>query len=105
MRNYRNRENEILFMDLREMGLPFEKKYIQFSEKEIQKIANTYHNWQQENYKKTYKNIPEFCYSAIVEEVKAKDYSQTIKINKNQKNKFFEFKDLLPSKLATEGRG
>jgi type I restriction enzyme M protein len=26
-RNYRNRENEILFIDLREKGIPFEKKY------------------------------------------------------------------------------
>ncbi|HMV41844.1 MAG TPA: class I SAM-dependent DNA methyltransferase [Leptospiraceae bacterium] len=74
-RNYRNRENEILFMDLREMGIPFEKKYIQFSEEEIQKIADTYHNWQQENYKKKYKDIPEFCYSATMEEVANKDYS------------------------------
>jgi type I restriction enzyme M protein len=31
-RHYRNREKEILFMDLRQIGIPFEKKYIQFSE-------------------------------------------------------------------------
>ena len=28
---YRDRTNEILFMDLRQMGIPLEKKYIQFS--------------------------------------------------------------------------
>jgi type I restriction enzyme M protein len=33
-----DREKEILFMDLRQMGEPFEKKYIQFSEADIQKV-------------------------------------------------------------------
>ncbi len=34
-KKYRNREKEILFMDLRQKGVPFEKKYTQFSNKEI----------------------------------------------------------------------
>ena len=46
-RHYRNREKEILFMDLRQMGEPFEKKFTQFSEADIKKIAETFHNWQQ----------------------------------------------------------
>ena len=82
-RQYRNRENEILFLDLRQKGIPFEKKYTQFSEDEIQEIAGTYHTWQclrqaqatSENKLKGYEDIPEFCYSATKEEVKAKDYS------------------------------
>ena len=72
-KNYRNREEEILFMDLREVGAPFEKKYIQFLPENIERITSTYHNWQQEN--KRYKNVPEFCYSATKEEVAKKDYS------------------------------
>lgn len=47
LRQYRDREDEILFMDLREIGEPFEKKYIQFSDEHIQDIAKTYHTWQQ----------------------------------------------------------
>ncbi len=72
-KNYRNREGEILFMDLRQVGIPFEKKYIQFSEDNISKISETYHKWQQ--VKNDYKDIPEFCYSASLEEVRKKDYS------------------------------
>ena len=72
-RNYRSRKDEILFMDLRQTGIPFEKKYIQFSEKQIEKIAKTYHNWQQQN--KGYEDVPEFCYSAQLDEVRKKDYS------------------------------
>ncbi len=74
-RHYRNRENEILFMDLREIGEPFEKKYIQFSEAHIQQIAKTFHSWQQVGAEKNYKNIPEYCYSAGIDEVRSKDYS------------------------------
>ena len=72
-RNYRNREKEILFMDLRQIGEPFEKKFIQFSGQHIKDIANTYHTWQQDNI--TYKDIPEYCYSATFDEVAKKDFS------------------------------
>ena len=48
-KNYRNREDEILFMDLREMGSPFEKKFIQFLQPDISRVTETYHDWQQEN--------------------------------------------------------
>lgn len=75
VKKYRNREKEILFMDLRQMGIPFEKKYIQFSEEDVKKISETYHNWQQADFKKTYQNIPEFCYSASKEDVEKKDFS------------------------------
>ena len=44
-RQYRLRENEILFMDLRQIGEPFEKKFIQFNEQHIKDIATTYHTW------------------------------------------------------------
>jgi type I restriction enzyme M protein len=72
-RNYRDRENEILFMDLREIGVPFEKKFIQFSADNIQKITETYHNWQQKE--AGYKDIPEFCKSATIEDIKKRDFS------------------------------
>lgn len=75
LKRYRNREDEILFMDLREIGEPFEKKYTAFGENDLKKIADTYHNWQQTNAESTYQNIPEFCYSAKIQEVAAKDFS------------------------------
>jgi type I restriction enzyme M protein len=70
-RNYRNREKEILFMDLRQLGEPFEKKYVQFANSDIQKVVTTYHQWQVQKID----NIPEFCYSANLEEVEKKDFS------------------------------
>jgi type I restriction enzyme M protein len=70
-RHFRNREKEILFFDLRKSSIPFEKKFVQFSDEIIQNIATTYHKWQQ----KEIENIPEFCYSAKIEEIENKDYS------------------------------
>lgn len=75
VRDYRDREDDILFMDLRQWGEPFEKKFIQFSPDHIQDIAKTYHTWQQTAADEQYENIPEYCYSASIDEVKAKDYS------------------------------
>ena len=75
VKNYRNREGEVLFMDLRQKGEPFEKKFIQFAEQDIEQIATTYHNWQQKEIETTYANEPEYCYSATLEEIRKKDYS------------------------------
>lgn len=73
-RNYRERGREILFMDLRQMGEPFEKKYTQFSDADIQKVTNTYHQWQSLT-DSDFQNIPEFCYSANFDEIEKKDFS------------------------------
>jgi len=62
-------------MDLRQMGVPFEKKYTELSEVDIKKISSTYHNWQQIGYETTYQDVAEFCYSASLDEVIKKDYS------------------------------
>lgn len=73
LKRYRDREDEILFMDLRQMGSPYEKKYIELTEEDRAKVTSVYHNWQQEGYEETYENVPEFCYSASFDEVKEKD--------------------------------
>jgi type I restriction enzyme M protein len=70
---HRDRTDEILFMDLRQKGVPFEKKYVQFDEENIENISNTYHVWQSD--KDEYEDIPEYCYSASKDEIIKKDYS------------------------------
>lgn len=62
-RKYRDRTNEILFLDLRQMGHIFEKKFIELNEDDRKKITETYHNWQSENKETLYSNIPEYCMS------------------------------------------
>lgn len=109
-RRYRNHEKEILFMDLRQLGIPFEKKFIQFSEDDLRKVTGTYHDWQTStaaNVSEVF-NQPEFCYSATLEEVAAKDYSlvpskyiafinrdENIDFDEKMKALQVEFKELL----------
>ncbi|MDR1724744.1 MAG: type I restriction-modification system subunit M [Tannerella sp.] len=69
----RNRSGEILFMDLRQIGEPYEKKYIQFNELNIRDVAATFHTWQSNM--EQYGNVPEYCYSASFDEIAAKDFS------------------------------
>ena len=85
-RHYRNREDEVLFMDLRKQGEPFEKKYVQFSPEKISEIAETLHTWQEVRAETEYKDIAEYCYSATKEEIAAKDYSLV-------PSKYIEFKN------------
>lgn len=74
-KNYRDRQGEILFMDLRRWGSEYEKQFIELTEDEIAKVAENYHNWQQTDYNKTYINVPEYCYSACFKELKSNNFS------------------------------
>lgn len=105
IKKYRDRQNEILFMDLRQIGEPFEKKYTQFSVDDIKKISTTYHNWQQTEFEKAYQNTPEYCYSATIQEVASKDYSLVPSkyiefINRDENIDFDEKMKSLQSELA-----
>lgn len=82
---YRDRENEVLFIDLRQWGTPFEKKYIQFPTEQIAQIADNFHNWQREGHENTYRDVPEYCYSATLDEIEAKGWSLV-------PSKYIEFK-------------
>lgn len=73
--NYRERKKEILFLDLREMGTPFEKRFTQLTKEDIEKVADTLHTWQSADFETKYEDIPEFCYAANLKEIKKKDYS------------------------------
>ena len=72
---YRDRTGEILFMDLRQMGHPYEKKYIEFTDEDRAIITDRFKSWRFEGYPTQYKDVPEFCYSAKKAEIIEKDYS------------------------------
>jgi len=73
--HYRDREHEVLFFDLRKLGDPYEKKYIELGDELRRRVADTYHRWQQEGYEETYHNEPEFCQSVDLATLKEKGYS------------------------------
>jgi len=72
---FRDRSQEILFIDARNLGHLINRRTRELSEEDIQKIAGTYHNWRNPN--GDYEDIPGFCASASMEKVKELDYVLT----------------------------
>jgi len=72
---YRNRKNEILFIDARNMGHLINRKTRELSRDDIEKIASTYHNWR--NPDGDYEDVEGFCNSASIERVRELDYVLT----------------------------
>jgi type I restriction enzyme M protein len=64
---FRNRENEILFIDARNMGFLINRKNRDLSDDDINLIAGTYHNWR--NPEGNYEDVAGFCKAATIEEV------------------------------------
>jgi len=75
VRHFRHREREVLFVDLRKWGSEYEKMYVQLTPEDIGKIVKNFHNWQEVKFENTYKNIPEYCYSANFDEIEKNDFS------------------------------
>jgi len=76
----RNRSNEILFIDARNLGHLINRRTKELSQEDIRKIADTYHNWKMVPSSTSgtgYKDIPGFCASAPISKVKELDYVLT----------------------------
>ena len=72
---YRDRIDEILFIDARNMGHLINRRTREFSLEDIQKIAGTYHNWR--NPDGNYEDVKGFCKSASIERLRELDYVLT----------------------------
>jgi len=72
---YRNRTDEILFIDARNMGHLINRRTREFSDEDIQKIADTYHNWR--NPDGDYEDVKGFCNSASIERMCELDFVLT----------------------------
>ncbi len=72
---FRNRVDEILFIDARNLGHLINRRTKEFSDEDIQAIAATYHNWRKP--KGNYEDVKGFCSSTTVDRVKELDYVLT----------------------------
>ena len=69
------RNDEILFIDARNLGHLINRRTRELSEGDIKQIADTYHNWR--NPDGNYEDIKGFCCSASIERVKELDFVLT----------------------------
>ena len=64
-RHKNNRENQVLFIDARKMGYAISRKQIEFSDAEIERLADVYNAWANGSYN----DIDGFCKSATRQEI------------------------------------
>jgi type I restriction enzyme M protein len=72
---FRDRSNEILFIDARNLGHLINRRTRELSQEDIDKITSTYHSWRNSNDK--YEDIAGFCVAAPISKVKELDYVLT----------------------------
>lgn len=70
----RDRRNEILFIDARKLGHMVDRTRKEFSDADIEKITRAYHAWRGEGKAGTYEDVPGFCRSASLDEIKGHGY-------------------------------
>lgn len=72
---FRNRSNEILFIDSRKMGTMISRKHRALTDDDIAKISETYHSWRNKDGK--YADVAGFCKSATLKEVEDSNFVLT----------------------------
>ncbi|AVT77914.1 type I restriction-modification system, DNA-methyltransferase subunit M [Rhodopseudomonas palustris] len=73
----RDRRNEILFIDARKLGHMVDRTRKEFSYDDIEKITRAYHAWRGEADVGVYQDVPGFCKSADLENIKGHGYVLT----------------------------
>jgi Uncharacterized protein conserved in bacteria len=68
-------EGEVLFIDARNLGYLINRRTKDFTDEDIAKIAETYHYWHNKN--DNYEDVPGFCKSVSLDEIRVKDYVLT----------------------------
>ena len=66
----RRRRGEILFIDARKLGRMVDRTHRELTGEEIARIADTYHEWRANEEGNGYADIPGFCKSAPLDEVR-----------------------------------
>jgi len=109
---FRNRTDEILFIDARNLGHLINRRTLEFDdEDDVAKIADTYHNWR--NLNGNYEDVPGFCSSTSLERVRELDYVLTpgryVGLPDDEddfdfEERFIELQEELDAQLAEETR-
>jgi len=71
----RQRKGEVLFIDARNLGFLVNRRTREITNEDLAQISDTYHHWL--NSRNAYNDIPGFCKSATLEDIKAMDYVLT----------------------------
>ncbi|MDR4126909.1 type I restriction-modification system subunit M [Yanghanlia caeni] len=76
-KGWRDRKGQVLFIDARKLGVLVDRTRRELTDDEIKKIADTYHAWRGEPDAGEYADVPGFCKSATLEEIRKHGYVLT----------------------------
>lgn len=67
---FRDRRGHVLFIDARKLGSMVDRTHKELTAEDITRIASTYHAWRGEKDVGQYEDVPGFCKSAMLEEIR-----------------------------------
>lgn len=74
---FRERRGQTLFIDARKLGRMIDRVHRELTEEDIRKIAHTYHAWRGDPSAGAYEDIPGFCRSATLDDIRQHNYILT----------------------------
>ena len=74
---FRDRRGSVLFIDARKLGRMVDRTHRELTDEDIARIAATYHAWRGEKDAGEYADVPGFCRSAPLDEVRKHDHVLT----------------------------
>ena len=67
---FRDRRGQVLFLDARKLGAMVDRTHRELTDEDISRIAATYHAWRGEKNAGEYADVPGFCKSATLDEIR-----------------------------------
>ena len=74
---FRDRRGETLFLDARKLGTMVDRTHRELTEADLAKIAGTYHAWRGDQDAGEYADIPGFCNSATLDDIRKHNHILT----------------------------
>ena len=67
---FRDRRGKVLFIDARKLGNMVDRTHRELSDADIARIADTYHAWRAKDAEGNYADVPGFCKSSTLDEIR-----------------------------------
>lgn len=83
---FRNRANQVLFIDARELGTMISRRQKELTDADIARISEIYHSWRSKNLEHNYKDVPGLCKSVSIDEMRKNNHILT-------PGRYIEFKE------------